>query len=223
MENQQTFVPRLDILPSAQCKLWSEFTDLPDSFTLYGGTAIALQLGHRQSVDFDFFSTDAFDPDALYETLPFLKDQKIIQKHQNTLTCLVDRGDPVMCSFFGLQKIKPILPPLMASDTKVKIATLIDLAGMKAAVIQKRAEMKDYMDIFAIITSNRIDLPHALSAAQSIDGPNFNPEITLKALSYFEDGDLNKLPPHIKDKLAEAVREVDLDHLPKNILTDQSN
>jgi len=46
----------LDILPPAQRKIWDALSALPSEFVLYGGTAIALQLGHRQSVDFDFFA-----------------------------------------------------------------------------------------------------------------------------------------------------------------------
>ncbi len=51
-----TFNPRLDILPLSQRRLWDELGELPEEFVLYGGTAIALHLGHRQSVDFDFFT-----------------------------------------------------------------------------------------------------------------------------------------------------------------------
>jgi Nucleotidyl transferase AbiEii toxin, Type IV TA system len=57
------FNPRLDILPDVQQRLWPELAQTPDNFTLYGGTAIALRLGHRQSVDFDFFAlTSSFEP-----------------------------------------------------------------------------------------------------------------------------------------------------------------
>jgi len=50
------FAPRLNILPPAQRSLWPHLVQVPGHFVLYGGTAIALRLGHRQSIDFDFFS-----------------------------------------------------------------------------------------------------------------------------------------------------------------------
>jgi hypothetical protein len=50
-------VPRIDILPAAQRRLWDELAAVPAEFVLYGGTAIALHLGHRQSIDFDFFAS----------------------------------------------------------------------------------------------------------------------------------------------------------------------
>jgi hypothetical protein len=64
-ERMQVFSPRLDVLPEAQRRLWGELTAVPDEFTLYGGTALALHLGHRKSVDFDFFGKRAIDVAAL--------------------------------------------------------------------------------------------------------------------------------------------------------------
>jgi hypothetical protein len=52
---KQDFAPRLDIVPPPQRRLWDELAAVPAAFVLYGGTAVALQLGHRTSVDFDFF------------------------------------------------------------------------------------------------------------------------------------------------------------------------
>jgi len=90
----------------------------------------------------------------------------------------------------------------------------LDLAGTKASVVQLRAEAKDYIDIDALIMAGKVDLPLALSAAQWLYGSTFNPQITLKALSFFDDGDLRELPEDMKLRLATAAREVDLDRLP---------
>jgi Nucleotidyl transferase AbiEii toxin, Type IV TA system len=58
----ESFDPRLDILPSAQQEIWSQLAPASDlSFVLYGGTAVALQLGHRISIDFDFFRTEPLE------------------------------------------------------------------------------------------------------------------------------------------------------------------
>ena len=62
-----TLTPRLDALPEAQRALWPALARIPDSCVLYGGTALALRLGHRASVDFDFFSSAAIDFDALFD------------------------------------------------------------------------------------------------------------------------------------------------------------
>ena len=96
----------------------------------------------------------------------------------------------------------------------MRFASLLDLSGTKASVVQMRAEAKDYLDVDALLTDGRIDLPMALAAARAIYGDAFNPQTTLKALSYFEDGNLRRLPKSLKDRLAKAAREVDLDRLP---------
>jgi hypothetical protein len=216
-----SFAPRLDILPAAQRLLWDELTGVPPDFTLYGGTAIALHLGHRNSVDFDFFTVQAFNPAELYRDIPFLHDATIVQQAKNTLTCLVDRSGPVKISFFGLPHIRQIEAPHVAADNRIAVASLLDLAGMKAAVVQQRPEAKDYVDLDAIMGAG-ISLPVALSAAQFIYGPSFNPQITLKALSYFDDGDLQALPEDMKSRIVRAVAATDLSQLPALTLTNTS-
>lgn len=208
------FSPRLDILPEAQRRLWRELSGLPGEFTLYGGTALALHLGHRESVDFDFFGNRPIDVSSLENEISFLSGAKVTQRAKNTLSVLVDRGAPVKVSFFGVPKLPRLTPPVIAEDNGLRIASLIDLAGTKASVVQVRGEAKDYIDMDALIRVGGINLSTALAAAGKLYGSSFNPEITLKALSYFDDGDLRELPADLKSRLAAAVDKVDLDHLP---------
>lgn len=208
------FSPRLDVLPEAQRRLWGELSAVPDEFTLYGGTALALHLGHRESVDFDFFGNRAIDVASLESGVPFLAGATVVQREANTLTAIVDRGTPVKVSFFGVPRLRHLRPPAVAKDNSLKIASLLDLAGTKASVLQLRAEAKDYIDMDALIRIGKVGLPFALLAAEKLYGSSFNPEITLKALSYFDDGDLRDLPTDMKLRLASAVTKVDLEHLP---------
>ena len=203
----------LDLLSPAQRRLWDELGDVPPQFTLYGGTAIALYLGHRESIDFDFFGSESFNPQRLYTAIPFLKGARIAQQASNTLTCLIERNGNVQVSFFGVPDMTVLREPLQL-DNGVRIASLIDLAGMKAAVVQQRAEAKDYLDLHALINQEVVDLPTALAAANRIYPDSFQPQLTLKALTYFGDGDLHNLPESIRLGLVEAVRDVDLDRLP---------
>lgn len=208
-----TFHPRLDVLPPAQRRLWQELGGVPEGFVLYGGTAIALHLGHRVSVDFDFFGDRAFDPDDMMESIPFLADAEVVQRDVNTLTCIVDRGDPVQVSFFGVPRLPRLRPALRTSAPAVSVASLLDLGGAKAAVVQKRAEAKDYIDIDALILAG-LGLDVALSAGKLMYGASFNPQITLKALTYFQEPALASLPDDLRLRLLEAVREVDPNDLP---------
>lgn len=203
----------VDILPAAQRRIWGELSQVPDEFTLYGGTAIALHLGHRESVDFDFFGTEHFDPAKLAERIAFLEGGEIIQNAPNTLTMRIDRGGPVLVSFFGTPKIGKVKPPVICADNGIKLADLTDLGGMKASVVQRRASWKDYVDIDALIMAGT-DLPHALAAAQIIYGAAFNAQITLKVLSYYGEEDLAGLADDLKHRLQDAVLGVDLENLP---------
>jgi hypothetical protein len=209
------FHPILSILAPPQRRLWGELNAVPGEFVLYGGTALALHLGHRESIDFDYFSNRTFDPVKLAAKLPFLTGATIVQKEPNTLSAIVDRNGSVQVSFFGVPDIARLRPPHIAPDNGLQIASLLDLAGTTAAVVQQCAEAKDYLDIDALLQDGRIDLPTALSSARAIYGPKFNPQITLKALSFFGDGNLARLPQSVQDRLARAAREVDIDRLPE--------
>jgi hypothetical protein len=188
---------------------------VPEEFALYGGTALALHLGHRQSLDFDFFGTRRFDLAKLAAEIPFLVDAEITQREANSLTCIVDRDGPVKMFFCGVPGIVRLGPVHRAPDNRLKVASLLDLAGTTASVVQVRPEAKDDIDSDALITAGLIALQMALAAAGAIYGQQFNRQITLKALSFFDDGNLELLPTATRLRLAAAVRAVDLDALPE--------
>jgi hypothetical protein len=203
--------PSLGTLPAPQLALWPELGATPEAFTLYEGAALALRLGHRSSVDFDFFSNASFDPDQLAQKLPYLKGAERIQVAANTLTCRVDRGGPVLVSFFGALGLGQVAAAEQVRDMPLNVASLLDIAGTNAAVVQKRAEVKDYLDLDAIL-GQEIDLPTVLAAGTVVYGRAFNPLITLKALSFFDD--LPALPIDVRARLSEAVQSVDTAKLP---------
>jgi hypothetical protein len=208
------FTPRLDILPPPQQTLWPELVTTPPDFTLYGGTAIALRLGHRFSVDFDFFSSKPFVPSALRDAVPYLRNSTMRQAATNTLTVSVDRNGPVQLSYFGGLKLGQVAVTEMVAGPSLPVASLLDLSGMKVAVVTQRAEVKDYLDIHALITVAKIDLATMLAAATIIYGDEFNPLIALKAISYHDDPALTDLPIGIRRDLLTAVQATKLEALP---------
>jgi len=205
------FIPNLTILPSPQRTLWPELIATPAIFTLYGGTALALRLGHRASVDFDFFANIPFDPDYLANTLPYLRDAERVQVAPNTLTCRIQRDGPVLISFFGGLGLGQVAAHDEAPGLGLRVASLLDLAGTKAAVVQKRAEAKDYLDLDALLRYG-LDLATVLAAGTVVYGRNFNPLITLKALTYFDD--VPTLPTAVQMRLRAIVAAVDVTNLP---------
>jgi len=208
------FSPQLDILPEPQRAIWTELKTTPKHFVLYGGTALALRLGHRVSEDFDFFTNATFAPEDLLKRIPYLQGGKVVLLRENTLTCLLDRNGSVPVSFFGGLGLNRVADPDTIRDNGVQIASLLDVAGCKMAVVQRRAEAKDYRDIAALL-ENGVDLSKGLAAAKAIYGEQFEPATTLRALSYFADGDLPKLPKSIQNALQSAAKSVKLNELPR--------
>lgn len=205
------FVPNLSMLPPPQLKLWPDLAATPEWFTLYGGTALTLRLGHRTSVDFDFFSNAPFDPVRLASTVPYLEEAERVQIAPDTLTCRVDRGGAVLVSFFGGLGLGQVAEREQAIGMALHVASLLDIAGTKVAVVQKRAEAKDYLDIDALLRHG-VDLPTALAAGRVVYGRSFNPLITLKALSFFDD--VPTLSGEVRERLRTAVAAVDITKLP---------
>lgn len=199
--------PRLDVLPPQQRHLWSELSQLPEHFVLYGGTAIALRLGGRQSVDFDFFTNQPISADVLSRSLPFLRGAELIQSESNTSTFTVHREGEIKVSFFGGLTIGRVVDPDRCEDNGVSIASLLDLAAQKMKVILVRAESKDYLDVYALLKAG-ITLPSALGAAKALY-PEFNPVLSLKALAYHGEPGLAAMPVEIREFLTAASAKVE--------------
>jgi hypothetical protein len=207
------FTPKLEILPAAQRQLWDELGGTPPEFVLYGGTALALRLGHRTSEDFDFFSNNSFAPDVLRKGIPYLQDAELSQFEPNTLTAIVNRNGPVKVSFFGGLKLNRIQDPDVTPENGIQVASLLDVAATKLATIQQRAQARDYQDLAAIVGTG-LSLSEALAAASAVYGMAFNGALSLKALTYFADGDLPNLSPAIQVRLRGLASQVNVKQIP---------
>jgi hypothetical protein len=204
------FEPLLAALSAAQQRLWPQLSQLPGRFVLYGGTALALRLGHRQSVDFDFFSSPSFHPVELQRQLPWANGAETLQKTLNTLT--LRTTESVRVSFFGGLTFGQVEPPERAGQTDLWVASLKDLMATKLNTIYQRAEAKDYVDIDALLNAG-ISLETGLACARAIYGSSFNLLLPLKALTFFDDGDLVTLSKQLQERLTTAV--VNLGELPE--------
>lgn len=204
--------PHMEILPPAQQRLWPELRPAAQlGFVLYGGTAIALRLGHRASVDFDFFSEKQLDRKAIHAAFPFMAQSTVLQDERNALSVLVPYGDSerthVKVSFFGTICFGRVAEPDVTEDSVLQVASLDDLMATKVKVILQRAEAKDYRDIAEMVSAG-VSLSNGLAAARAIFGSNFQPSESLKALVYFADGDLCTLSRSEKEILVKAVSAV---------------
>ncbi len=199
--------PKLDALPAAQKEIWTSLAPAADlNFVLYGGTAIALHLGHRQSVDFDFFRTEPLDKDQIRAMFGFVRGAAVLQDTPDTLVVLARmQSGPVKISFFGNIGFGRVNDPLQTCDGTLLLASLDDLMTTKLKAMLDRAEAKDYRDIAAMISAG-VSLAAGLSALkQMFDG---EPAQVLRAIGYFGDGDLKTLSAADRDVLCSARDQI---------------
>jgi hypothetical protein len=154
-----------------------------DKFYLAGGTALALQIGHRDSVDFDFFTDSDFDIDVLFDSVvSAFKDHKVVKTSttKNTLYVLID--DSIKFSFMKYQY--PLIEDLIETEY-FKMASIGEIACMKFSAITSRQAMKDYVDLFFILKS--FNLEDLLKLSEVKFSGQLDRNLILKSIAYFDD------------------------------------
>ena len=171
-----------DILTKERLEILPLFKSFKEDFYLAGGTALALQIGHRDSVDFDFFSQKEFNTAELFEEIRkvFLGHDLVkIQDEKNTLSVII--GQNIKISFFSYD-YKLIEP--FVEDEYFRLASIIDIGCMKLSAIVSRATNKDYVDLYYIL--KQVSLKKLLKSAKE-KMPELDHNLILKSLVYFED------------------------------------
>lgn len=152
-------------------------------FILGGGTALALQITHRKSFDFDFFS-EVKSPKSLIEKLSTIISIDNIS---------VDSADEL--TFFTKSEIKitflyyPFAHafPLVTLENGLQLFSIKDIAIKKAYTVGRRGEYRDYFDLYTILKNNHINLAELISETKKIYGSVFEEKIFLEQLVYFGD------------------------------------
>lgn len=205
-----SFKPIMSILPPAQQEIWVELKLASTlGLVLYGGTAIALKLGHRESIDFYFFSEKPLDREAIKNAFPFMAQATILQDKPNSLSVLVTNSNSeyVKLSFFGEIAFGRVGSPDITEDGVLQVASLDDLMATKVKAILQRVEAKDYRDIASMVNAG-VSLSKGLASACKMFGKDFQPSESLKAMVYFRGGDLNTLTEDEKKTIVTAVSNV---------------
>lgn len=179
-----------------------------DDFYLAGGTALALQIGHRDSIDFDFFSFDDFDTEELFKKInEVFAGHKVlkIQEAKNTLTVLVDEN--IKISFFtykyGLLKEK-------LDEENFYLAGIEDIACMKLSAVLGRAANKDYIDLYYILKNH--DLIKILDLFK-LKFKDTDMNLVLKSLVYFADVDIEPI-------VFKHEKDIDFDEVKKFLIAE---
>ena len=177
-----------EILDKHRLALLPKLVVFKDRFYLAGGTALALYLGHRDSIDFDFFTAKDFDSPSLMEELRTIFQELPIEEkmsHNNTLTLKVDNVD---MSFFKINENQ--LEPLRETE-HIHLASLTDIGCMKLSALLGRSVLKDYVDLYAIC-KKVIPLGELLKKAK-LKYPTVNSGAFIRALGYYEDIEIDKI------------------------------
>ncbi len=153
------------------------------NYYLAGGTALALQLGHRISVDLDFFSQEPIDTGKLKQELnDFGFKYKVNSESKGTLELLIDE---VKVSFMEYQY--PMLNEFEIFG-KYKLASVMDIACMKVTAISSRGSKKDFFDLW-IILQKYTPLEIFDAVRKKYQGVDYSTAHLLKSLTYFKDAE----------------------------------
>jgi hypothetical protein len=181
-------------------------------FYLAGGTALALQIGHRVSVDFDFFSDDAIKRGLL------LQARHVFPAAE--LSPLVNNADELTVLVNGV-KITFLAYPFPAREPFVRyegvpLLSVREIAATKAYTIGRRGSFKDYVDLYFVIAEQRATLAGIIADAQQKFGADFNSRLFLEQLVYLadlDDAEVQFIKPvvssaEIQTFFEERVREI---------------
>lgn len=185
---------RLEVLPMATRRAFLYCTKMPlftkSGWYLAGGTALALQVGHRRSVDLDFFTTQRrFQIIAFERELLATNNWKSTLKRRGTLY-----GELMgaKMSFIAYPFFRPSVQEIRCGT--IRMLTPEDIAAMKIVAISQRGRKRDFVDLFWYV-HNREPLPEVLQrAVLQYPGQEHNLTHILKSLTYFTDAENDPMP-----------------------------
>jgi hypothetical protein len=176
-----------EILTEEQIKLLPLIKKFSKNFYLVGGTAIALHIGHRRSIDFDLFSSYEIKPKQFLERIKKtrLKIDKVYSKTNTELTLIVNS---VKLTFYNFPYDVP--SPLIF-ERIINLPDLLDLAAMKVFALGGRGKWKDYVDLYILLTKY-FSLDTVCERASQIFENSFNSRLLREQISYFDDIDYSE-------------------------------
>jgi hypothetical protein len=176
-------------------------------FNLAGGTALALQIGHRISVDLDFFGARPIDKDEIVSLLEVFGEPHILQHSRNILIFNLNgiKVDFVNYKYPWLREITIV--------EGIRLASLPDIGAMKLGAIAGRGKKRDFTDLFFLL--KKFTLSELLSFYR-VKYPDGNEFLVLRSLTYFDDADEDKEPElfekadwtEIKKSITEEVKKI---------------
>lgn len=199
-----------NILKKEQLELLPLLKLFKKDFYLVGGTAIALQIGHRHSIDFDLFTIKPIRNTGI---------KNIIQKNKYTIHSILFEDSIQLHLVINNVKLTfyefPYdIKPEIKFDDIIKTPDLLTLASMKAFALGRRGKWKDYVDLYFIF-KHHLSFESVCKQASKIFSNAFNEKLFRQQLSYFEDIDFSEEVEYIdnnisKDTIKNFLTEISL-------------
>lgn len=172
----------LEALKSEQKEIFEKLEKFPE-FYLVGGTALALQIGHRISVDFDLFSKKDISMTLLPKVKRIFEGSKIrnLINHSEQLSVMINN----IKIDFVKYKFPLILKPVEFEG--VKILQIPEIAAAKAYTLNRRGTLKDYVDLYFILKEKHSTFEQIKKIAEKKYKEEFNVRLFLEQLVYLDD------------------------------------
>lgn len=165
-------------------------TEIFSDFLLVGGTSLALQIGHRNSIDIDLFGKCEIEEELFTKTLSELGVFEVIKRSKNVLITSING---VKVDFVNYQY--PLLKEHIVKDG-IRLVSKEDVAAMKLNAIFGRGSKKDFIDLYFLLNDFSLEQMLEFYVQKYFDGSKF---MVVKSLTYFADADLDQTPPIYMD------------------------
>jgi hypothetical protein len=203
---------RKDILTANQVKLLPLIREFSREYYLVGGTAIALHLGHRRSIDFDLFTSGRVKKQSIKRTIdrhPFPVSDLLFEDSEQIHLVI----DGVKLTFFSF----PYLIDAPVDFEKIiRMPDLLTLAAMKAYALGGRAKWKDYVDLYFLL-KDHFSLLQISKKAKDLFGSFYNEKLFREQLCYFQDIDYSEKV----DFISQSVPDDEMKRFLSDVATSQ--
>ena len=185
-----------------------QLDDLSDFF-LVGGTALALQLGHRISIDLDLFTQNDFDTKKTFDRLNKIFEIRDLTEETNTLNfnIVFPNNTENMIKVDLIKYPYPLINPILETDT-IRLLSVEDIIPMKLSAVAGRGSKKDFYDIYYLLNNYTLEQMFVFFEKKF---PNTNKFHVLKSLTYFEDAELEPNPKTIDKSDWKKVKKAIID------------
>lgn len=174
-----------EILNNNQLELLPLVKHFKREFYLVGGTAIALHLGHRRSIDFDLFKSGRLVLKRILNKISAFRSYTVTRRVEEQLNLTMN---DVKFTFFEYPY--PIDANCKFEDI-IKLPDLLSLASMKVFALGRRSKWKDYVDLYFIL-KDHYTVKQIVVASENIYGQLFSEKLFRAQLSYFDDIDYSE-------------------------------